>query len=283
MANERKLTYDRPSIGRSLQPKRMTRIEHSENKQNVQLSTFPILKGYEKTDGVLSYSIICVISGGERKEKLFLEELIHQKNLHSLRIAFLSKDKQGLQPYQMQKEWTEIQKTGKFSIAGQNYRLDSMDKVYLLSDVDSFHSQLIEILDKQPKNNTGQWIISNPCFEIWLYYCFKNKPKTDLACIKPLDVKKRSQEMKYIGNTIVAGGLNPHRAFEKMKDGIKHSLKHYAEDKNSIPLLYATQMHELAQYLVDTMNRSSKEYNKFVKKQRAWREEMKRNCKSNSN
>lgn len=60
------------------------------------------MKGYEKTDGILSYSIISVISGGERKEKDFLRELIRQKELHSLRVAFVSKKKQGLQPYQMQ-------------------------------------------------------------------------------------------------------------------------------------------------------------------------------------
>lgn len=60
------------------------------------------MKGYEKTDGILSYSIICVISGGERKEKDFLRELIRQKELHSLSVAFVSKKEQGLQPYQMQ-------------------------------------------------------------------------------------------------------------------------------------------------------------------------------------
>ena len=135
MANERKLTYDRPSIGRSPLSKRDTHIGYSEDKQNVQLSPIPTLKGYEKTDGVLSYSIICVISGGERKEKRFLGELVHQKNLHSLRVVFLSKDGQGLQPYQMQKELGKIQKTGQLSIEGQNYRLDIMAKVYLLIDV----------------------------------------------------------------------------------------------------------------------------------------------------
>lgn len=274
MENKRKLTYDRPSIGRSLLPKRNTHIEHSENKQNVQLRSVPTLKGYEKTDGVLSYNIICVISGGERKEKMFLDELIRHKNLHSLRIAFISKDGQGLQPNQMLEKWEGIQSAGEFNIGEKIYYLDSTDKVFLLSDVDEFYDQLVKIFSNH-KNHQGQWIISNPCFEIWLYYCFKNDPNTDLACLNPLTVDKRSKKMKHIGNTVVRGGLNPLLAFEKMKDGIKHSLNHYAEDQNSIPVLYATQMHKMAQYLVDTMNNNANEYTEFVKRKAEWRKLMK--------
>lgn len=39
-----------------------------------------------------------------------------------------------------------------------------------------------------------------------------------------------------------------------MAEGIAHSREHYAEDEQSIPILYATQMHEMAQYLIDMMN-----------------------------
>lgn len=62
------------------------------------------------------------------------------------------------------------------------------------------------------------------------------------------------QKMKAMYNTLVCGGLNPCLAFEHIQIGIKHSKEHYAEDNNGIPVLYATQMHEMAQYLVDTMN-----------------------------
>ena len=43
------------------------------------------------------------------REKDFLRELIRQKELHSLRVAFVSKEGQGLQPYQMQAIWSAIQ------------------------------------------------------------------------------------------------------------------------------------------------------------------------------
>lgn len=77
---------------------------------------------------------------------------------------------------------------------------------------------------------------------------------------------KRSQKMKHLGNTLIPGGLNPLRAFENMPIAITHSRQHYAEDEKSIPVLYATQMHEMAQYLIDIMNRDMNEYDEFVRK-----------------
>ena len=274
MIDKRILTYSRQSKGLSLNPKRNIQIGHLDEKQNVQISSVRTLKGYEKTDGVLSYNIICVISGGEQKEKVFLHELVYQKNLNSLRVAFLSEEKQGLQPYQMQEKWVEIQKTRRFVIAGQEYYLDDMDQVYLLSDVDEFYDQLVKIIGEQSKS--CKWIISNPCFEIWLYYCFKNEPDTDLADLKQLTVDKRSRKMKYLGHNTIQGGLNPLRAFERMKIGIINSLEHYKEDQYAIPILYATQMHEMAQYLIDTMNRNNNEFNEFVMQKRKWRKLMRK-------
>ncbi len=66
------------------------------------------------------------------------------------------------------------------------------------------------------------------------------------------------------------------RAFEQMAEGIAHSREHYAGDEQSIPILYATQMHEMAQYLIDMMNRTANEYNEFIQRKQAWREQMRK-------
>lgn len=55
--------------------------------------------------------------------------------------------------------------------------------------------------------------------------------------------------MRALGNTLVSGGLNPCLAFENMLNGIEHCIAYYAEDDNRITVLYATQMHEMVQYL----------------------------------
>lgn len=275
MPTNKKLTYTRHSKNLPIAPPREQLKQVQEQAIENSLISSRSISGYEKTEGVLSYNIVCVISGGERKERDFLRLIIKQKELHSLRIVFISKDGQGLQPYQMQEKWTEIKNTKEFTASGNVYHLDAMDKVFLLTDVDEFYEQLDKILSDQNEPDIGQWIISNPCFEIWLYYCFKNNPDKDLTSIKQLSASKRSQEMKHLGNTVVSGGLNPLLAFENMELGIQNSIEHYAEDTKSIPILYATQMHKMAQFLIDTMNRNANEYNEFVKKKKEWREKMK--------
>ena len=100
-----------------------------------------------------------------------------------------------------------------------------------------------------------------------------------MECLKAESAATRSKKMKAMGSALVNGGLNPCLAFENMLDGIEHSIAHYAEDDCMVPELYATQMHEMAQYLVDAMTRNADEYSKFVRKKEEWRECMKRYTK----
>ena len=58
--------------------------------------------------------------------------------------------------------------------------------------------------------------------------------------------------------------------------GIENSRKHYSADKNGIPVLFATQMHEMARYLIDTMNQNADEYYEYVRRKEAWRRMMKK-------
>ena len=91
MPTDRKLTYRRRTRELDLQPQLPSLTEVPAQPSEAGAMPVRTLKGYEKTDGAFSYSIVCVISGGERKEKDFLRELIRQKELRSLRVAFVSK------------------------------------------------------------------------------------------------------------------------------------------------------------------------------------------------
>lgn len=270
-----KLTYSKKDS--RLTPQSSTYEPVTKNKEDGQVYEISgVSSAYQKPEGILSTSLLFVLSGGEKKEKDFLRELIRQRELHSLRVVFMSEKGQGLQPYQMQDKWAQIQLTGEIKIESQLFHLEAMDKVFLLSDVDEFYEQLEKIFKKDSTGTQGQWIVSNPCFEIWLYYCYLDSPEKDLECLKTEPVTTRSKKMKALGNTLVSGGLNPCSAFENMLDGIEHSIAHYTEDNNGIPILYATQMHEMAQYLVDVMNRNANEYFEYVKRKEEWRVYMKR-------
>ena len=91
-----------------------------------------------------------------------------------------------------------------------------MDKVFLLSDVDEFYDQLEKIFKGNQTDVQGRWVVSNPCFEIWLYYCYLDSPEKVLGCLKTEPITTRSKKMKALGNTLVSGGLNPCLAFENL-------------------------------------------------------------------
>lgn len=56
--------------------------------------------------------------------------------------------------------------TGEIKIESQLFQLDTMDKVFLLSDVDEFYDQLEKIFKGNQTDVQGRWVVSNPCFEI---------------------------------------------------------------------------------------------------------------------
>lgn len=276
MSTDRKLTYSRKARELELLPTKEVRLSDETTGPEHNEEPFVEINGYEKNEGVFSYDIVYVISGGEHKEKVFLRELINRKNIHSLRVIFESKTNQGLQPYQMQELWKRIEVSREICVDGENYQLDDVDRVFLLSDVDEFYEQLIQIEGKNEPEY--QWIISNPCFEMWLYYCFRDSPQRDLAIIEPLPVSQRSQKMKRLCNKLIDGGMLPEKAFEQMERGIENSERYYEEDCNGIPVLYATQMHKMAQHLLERMNRNDKEYATFLENKKLWVQKTKK-CK----
>lgn len=276
MSTDRKLTYSRKTRELELLPTKEVRLSDETTGPGHNEVPFVETNGYEKNEGVFSYDIVYVISGGERKEKNFLHELITQKQIRSVRVIFESKANQGLQPYQMQELWKRIEVSREICVDGENYQLDAVDRVFLLSDVDEFNEQLIQIEGKNEPEH--QWIISNPCFEMWLYYCFRDSPQKDLAEIETLLVSQRSQKMKSLCKDLIAGGMQTEKAFKQMERGIENSKRYYKEDCNGIPMLYSTQMHQMAQYLLERMNRNDNEYATFLDNKKLWAQKM-RKCK----
>ena len=274
MSSSRKLTYKKDSGIQELEPLHHVDSDGTDYVIGDEVMASDVPSMYSKSDGTLPYELVFVISGGAKRERDFLKVLITGTGPSSLRVIFLSKEGQGLHPDQMQERWKDIRTSGIVDTDMQKFQLDVMDKVFLLTDVDEFYDKLVDILREKAEDDNGEWVISNPCFEIWLYYCYLNNPEEDLAVLKELSLSKRSQTMKSLGGALIPGGLNSIRAFEQMYDGIKNSSSRYALDENSIPLLFATQMHLMARYLVDTLNSNAGEYDDYVRNKREFRERM---------
>lgn len=168
-----------------------------------------------------------------------------------------------------------ICKDGVIKASGRNVKLDSVDVVYMFTDVDHYENELKVIL-KDSDGNAPIWIISNPDFEIWLYYCYRNNPEEDLKEVLKQAPSQRSSMLKTVnGRFNNGGGLDPRKAFEYLEDGIEHSKEHYEED-DGIPALFSTQMHVFAE---DVLLRLGNEYKELLQRNQGFVERMKKGLK----
>lgn len=103
--------------------------------------------------------------------------------------------------------WEDINSKRLVEIEGYNYQLTEIDLVYLFTDVDHYEDELRELLVND-KNYGEHWIISNPDFEIWLYYCFRNQPDDDFSCRFYLHKFWREENQNVVGKVLFEG-LNP--------------------------------------------------------------------------
>lgn len=222
----------------------------------------------------MSYSLICVISGGTGRERIFLSELEKKHTFKKVNVVFVStKDGEGgLTPKMMFSEFERICKNGTIYTSGRRVKLDSVDVIYMFTDVDHYEKELIEILNNS-KKESPIWIISNPDFEIWLYYCFMNNPYGDLKEVLDVTPSQRSKKLKTVNGTLNnGGGLDTRKAFEHLEEGIAHSKEHYQET-NGIPNILSTQMHIFAE---DVLLRLGDEYKSFMQKKLEFRELMRK-------
>lgn len=232
---------------------------------------------YRKEDGMLSYSLICVISGGTKRERAFLNELERKHTFKAVDVIFVSTEEGagGLTPKMMLSAYEKICKDGVIQASGRSFELDSVDLIYMFTDVDHYENEWKDVL-KDCEKNTPVWIISNPDFEIWLYYCYRNNPDEDLKEVLEEIPSQRSSTLKTVnGRFNNGGGLDTRKAFEHLEDGIVHSKEHYQE-VDGIPALFSTQMHVFAE---DVLLRLGNEYKEFVQRKHEFRELMKKGLK----
>jgi len=226
-------------------------------------------KDYKKDKAVLEPAIVYVLSGGEKRERTYFESLQNDKVLSScVQVLFQSKEGQGLQPFQMDKIWQQGRKRGKIVYKDKEYRLSKIDKVFLVTDVDEFEDQLVKILSNKGTDDNGQWIISNPCIEIWLYYCYKKDLALEMLKLRYVKRAHRSQKMKQLNNSRISGGADPRVAFANTPAGIANSKLHYRTGHYGIPGLFATSFHIMMEQIFAFINEKGRSFAEYQEAKR---------------
>jgi len=237
---EEKSTYSKSSPERDLLPQQKKKAV-SDDIQQVTLVDIQS-PDYQKPDiAELPKAFFIIISGGEVREKDYFRFLSIQDKFKRIKLEFIA-DPLKLSPdgmYELAEYKKEHYETSRNEDA-------EPDKMYLLSDVDHFISELLRI---KPKcEDVGfNLIISNSCFEVWLYYAYHDAiPSFPL----PPDPLKISGKFKGWLPSVIPGGIKPKKAILSIYNNIKNAKKNYREDENGIPLLFSTNMYLLAENLL---------------------------------
>ncbi len=245
---------------------------NNEDNQALERSEISLSADYQKSDGTISATILFVLSGGEERERKYLKPL---DNMKRMVVAFASKAGQGLSPRQMITIADEAVADGIFHTQERDYKIEEGDIIYLLQDVDQFEGEIRTIWKEYHTHNI-HWIISNPCFEIWLYYHYSDEPPYQkLGEIEDLSIAERSICLKQLLHTVFRGSVSPLKAMEFMQDAIRRSRKYYAEN-DGVPALYATQMDRLAEQILqaDVSKEIEAYWNAERAKRNKWKQKM---------
>lgn len=220
-----------------------------------------LAEGYTKQEGELSPALYFVISGGEIRERNYLQAIEKKQEFSSLRIIFMTSErgKGGLTPQMMHARVETAFANGYIEQNGVHYDIMEIDAVYLLTDVDHYSNELQSLLPATAAR-PYKWIVSHPDFEIWLYYSYFDNPLTDLASIACLPQSEMSSALKTRNGELKSGGIDPRKAFEQIPVAISNSLKNYGEDEYGIPVLFATQMHFFVQNVIQVIGHEYKQW-----------------------
>lgn len=199
---------------------------------------------YIKPDStVLPKAFVVIFSGGEEREKDYFHLITKNPDIYSdIRIDFFPNPnfKKGGKP-----EIVEFAVNKKKDYQ-ESVNEDNPDSYFLLTDVDHFEMFLQEMKEMCDKSSI-ELIISNSCFEVWLYYAEKDDKCVNF--IVPDNRLKISSKFKTWANTAVRGGLDPKKAILKIEQNIENARKNYSEI-NGIPTLFSTQMFRLAEKML---------------------------------
>ncbi len=196
---------------------------------------------YRKEEGFLiPKSFFVIVSGGEVRERDYFKVLSDNDRFERIKLEFLADPKQ-LNPDGLLYLAEIKQNHYKTSQEGEP------DQIHIVTDVDHFMNDLIRIKPKC-RNLNINLIISNSCFEVWLYYGkFTSKPSDFIIPENNLKISKNFKT--YLGKK-AKGGINPKTAIFDIIPAIRNARENYNEDMNGIPELFSTNMFLLAESIL---------------------------------
>lgn len=197
---------------------------------------------YIKSDSFrYAKAYIVVFSGGTTREDGYFALISNEKLFPRFKFEFLPEPNfnKGGEPRIFEYAYKKVK------VYKSSETTEYPDDYYIISDVDHFYSHLVA--NKERCELLGiKLIISNPCFEVWLYYSkFSDRFE---GCPVPQDDLKFSQTVKNFYNR--TGTIQTRSAILDIDNNIKNAKANYQEDDKLIPKRFSTNMYRFAEKIL---------------------------------
>ncbi len=130
------------------------------------------------------------------------------------------------------------------------------DELWFVMDIDRWKTEQIrEIAELCKKNSNWHIAISNPCFEVWLYFHIKPTIPYDI-------LKNNCSPVKNKLDSLIKGGYSKEKYIVKINDAIKNAKKSDSDKKYFLPKKGETKVYLLAESIIDYVGIN--DFNKFI-------------------
>lgn len=214
-------------------------------------------RGYKRetpTELVRDYKLFAIVCEGSKREPSYfnvfrylsskiavdvIEEIVSDEEIRAVQ------SKKSSPKWLLDRALIYIEKEG----------LNDEDDLWFVMDVDKWpEEQLRDIALHCEENPNWHIVLSNPCFEIWLYF----HKKADLS----KSTAKSSQEFKTEIATLEKGGYHPYAFIPQLTEAIKNAKVVDTNPHHFMPGFKETKVYQLGEAIMLVIGKN--DFNKFI-------------------
>ena len=214
-------------------------------------------RGYKRetpTELVRDYKLFAIVCEGSKREPSYfnvfrhlsskiavdvIEEIVSDEEIRAVQ------SKKSAPKWLLDRALIYIEKEG----------LNDEDDLWFVMDIDKWQvEQLRDIALHCEENPNWHIVLSNPCFEVWLYF----HKKADLS----KSTSKSSQEFKTEIATLEKGGYHPYTFIPQLPEAIKNAKAMDTNPEHFMPDFKETKVYQLGEAIMHVIGKN--DFDKFI-------------------
>lgn len=188
-------------------------------------------RSFKRAKPQLDPRIFVIACEGAKREKIYFETLV--KENQRIKVEVLAPLKG--EPEKSAPQWV-LDRAVRYV---DEFGLSKYDMLWFVMDIDRWESEILHFIAKECKEKENWHIVlSNPCFEIWLFMHIDDISNSTSATCK--DLKQELHDK-------IEGGYKVEVFVEKIDDAIKRAKATDSDIKSFLPKPMETKLYQLAE------------------------------------